>query len=51
MRSSTDAAVAGTLRAGDVVYLRSDAPTSGIVSARTSDGRIVYVRATDLRKQ
>ena len=51
MRSSTDGAAAGTLRAGEVVYLRSDAPTSGIVSARTSDGRIIYVRATDLRKQ
>jgi hypothetical protein len=51
MRSSSDATAAGTLRTGDVVYLRSDAPTSGTVAARTSDGRVVYVRASDLRRQ
>ena len=51
MRSSTDGTAAGTLRTGEVVYLRSDAPTTGIVAARTSDGRVIYVRAADLRKQ
>ena len=49
MRTATDTASAGTLRSGDTVYLQSGAPTSGIVPAKTADGKIVYVRASDLR--
>jgi hypothetical protein len=48
-RSSTDTTAAGTLRSGDTVYLQSGSPSTGMVSARTSDGRIVWVRASDLR--
>jgi len=48
MRSSTDTTSAGTLHSGDVVYLRSSAPSSGMVQAKTSDGRMVWVRAGDL---
>src|SRR3954463_5052548 len=51
MRSSSDTTAAGTLRSGDVVYLQSGAPSSGTIAARTSDGRLVYVRASDLRRQ
>jgi hypothetical protein len=49
MRSATETVSAGTLHSGDTVYLQSNAPTSGIVAAKTGDGRIVYVRAADLR--
>jgi len=49
MRTAGDTTSAGTLRSGDTVYLRSGSPTSGIVPAKTADGRIVYVRASDLR--
>ena len=48
MRSSTDTTSAGTLRSGDVVYLRSSPPSSGLVQAKTTDGRMVWVRASDL---
>jgi len=48
MQTMTDTTAAGTLHTGDTVYLRTDAPTTGIVSAKTADGRIVYVKAADL---
>ncbi|MGB7160664.1 MAG: hypothetical protein WBD40_21545 [Tepidisphaeraceae bacterium] len=51
MRTSTDALGAGTLKSGETIYLRTDAPTTGMVAARTSDNRIVYVRASDVRKK
>ena len=47
-RSSSDTSAAGSLRSGDTVYLRSAPPASGMVQARTTDGRIVWVRASDL---
>jgi len=49
MRAASDSAAAGTLTTGDTVYLRSGAPTTGIIPAKTADGRIVYIRAADLR--
>src|SRR5262245_3672416 len=39
MNTSIDTTAAGTLKAGDTVWLRSDASTAGIVGAKTSDGR------------
>jgi hypothetical protein len=47
MRSSSDTTASGTLRSGDVVYLR-EAPTGGLVQARTSGGQTVWVRSGDL---
>jgi hypothetical protein len=49
MNTSIDTSAAGTLKSGDTVYLRSDAATTGVVPARTADGKIIYVRAADLR--
>jgi hypothetical protein len=49
MRTSTDTVAAGTLKEGETVYLQSVAPSTGMVGAKTADGRIIYVRATDLR--
>src|SRR5262245_48280772 len=51
MQASTDTTAAGTLRTGDVVYLPSNAPASGIVPAKTADNRIICVRASDLRRK
>ena len=48
MQSSTDTTPAGTLKAGDVVYLRDTPPSGGMVQARTAGGRVVWVRSTDL---
>ena len=47
MRSATDTTSAGTLKAGEVVYVR-EAPTGTMVQAKTADGRLVWVRSTDL---
>jgi hypothetical protein len=47
MRSATDTTPAGTLRTGEVVYLR-EAPTGATVQARTANGRMVWVRSTDV---
>ena len=49
MHTATDTTSAGTLKTGDTVWLRSDTPTTGVVSAKTADGKIVYVRAGDLK--
>jgi hypothetical protein len=55
MMSPSATASAGTLHSGDTVYLRSgtslDASTNpnGYVAAKTVDGRLIYVRAADLR--
>jgi hypothetical protein len=54
MTSPTGTTTAGTLRNGDTVYIRSGttldtSANNGYVAAKTSDNRIVYVRATDLR--
>ena len=51
MASPGSTTSAGTLQRGDVVYLRSAPSGTGTVAARTSDGRVVYVRASDLRAQ
>ena len=51
MHTSTDTTGSGTLHPGDTVYLRSDAPSSGVVAAKTSDGKLVYIRAGDLKKK
>ena len=51
MQTATDTTSAGTLHPGDTVYLRTDAPTSGVVSAKTADGKMVYVRAADLKRK
>jgi len=48
-------ATAGMLHSGETVYLHpgtsleSVANTNGWVAAKTSDGRLIYVRAADLR--
>jgi hypothetical protein len=51
MHTASDTNSSGTLHPGDTVYLRSDAPSSGVVAAKTTDGRLVYVRASDLKKK
>lgn len=54
MTSPTADNTAGTLHEGDTVYLRSGTTldtqaNNGWVAAKTADGRLVYVRADDLR--
>ncbi|HEY0008780.1 MAG TPA: hypothetical protein VGB55_08660 [Tepidisphaeraceae bacterium] len=48
MRSSTDTTAAGTLKSGDVVYLRQAPSGGGPVQVKTTDGRMVWVRPGDL---
>ena len=48
-REPTDTSTAGTIRAGDTVYLRTDAAATGMVPARIVDNKLVYVRRYDLQ--
>lgn len=53
MTTPTSTTAAGTLRAGDTVYLRTGTLDSqsnnGWVQAKTADGRMVYVHTDDLQ--
>jgi hypothetical protein len=50
MRNNADTTAAGTLRSGEVVYLR-EAPTGGMVQAKTAGGQTVWVRSSDITQR
>jgi len=49
MNMASDTTPGATIRKGDTVWLKSDAAKSGLVPARTADGQIIQVRASDFK--
>jgi hypothetical protein len=49
MNVAGDTSAGGTIKKGDTVWLKSDAAKSGLVPARTADGQIIQVRASDFK--
>lgn len=51
MKQSTDTKPAGTVKAGETVYLQDAAPSIGPVQGQLADGKMVWVNAPDLQKR
>jgi hypothetical protein len=49
MNMASDTTPGGTIKKGETVWLKSDAAKSGLVPARTADGQIIQVRASDFK--
>jgi hypothetical protein len=49
MNMASDTTPGGTIKKGDTVWLKADSAKSGLVPARTADGQIIQVRASDFK--